>query len=166
MPESPATLLVELLTEELPPRSLRALSEAFAESVARQLAQARLVEAPAPRVYATPRRLAFSIAQVPERAADRDTEVTGPSAKAPAQAIGGFARKHGLAPEQLVQRDSPKGPVVVARVRSKGVVLEQALAGMVEGALQALPISKTMRWGAGEAQFVRPVHGLVLMHGR
>ncbi len=161
-----AELLVEVLTEELPPKSLRALSEAFAENVARQLSQAKLREGTALRVYATPRRMAFSIPEVFARAADRDSEVSGPSAKAPAQAIAGFARKHGLAPEQLVQRDSPKGPVVVAQVRIKGAALADALAGMVEEALQTLPIPKVMRWGAGEAQFVRPVHGLVMLHGR
>jgi glycyl-tRNA synthetase beta chain len=161
-----AELLVELLTEELPPRSLRALSEAFAEKVARDLAQAKLHEGGALRIYATPRRLAFSLAGVIGKAEDREAEVTGPSAKAPAQAIAGFARKHGLAPEQLAQRDSPKGPVVVARVSIKGAALAGALAAMVEEALKALPIPKMMRWGAGDAQFVRPVHGLVMMHGR
>ena len=161
-----AELLVEILTEELPPKSLRALSEAFAESVARQLSQAKLREGTALRVYATPRRLAFSIPGGLARAPDRDSEVTGPAAKAPAQAIAGFARKHGLAPEQLAQRDSPKGPVLVAQLRIKGAALRDALAGMVEEALKTLPIPKMMRWGAGEAQFVRPVHGLVMLHGR
>jgi glycyl-tRNA synthetase beta chain len=160
------TLLVEVLTEELPPKSLRALSEAFAERVARELGQARLHDNGTLRIFATPRRLAFSISEILDKAADRDIEVTGPSAKAPTQAIAGFARKHGVAPEQLGQRDSPKGPVVVARVRSKGAALAEALPGIVEDALKALPIPKMMRWGSGEAQFVRPVHGLVLMHGR
>jgi glycyl-tRNA synthetase beta chain len=161
-----AELLVEILTEELPPKSLRALSEAFAESAARDLAQAKLHENGRLRVFATPRRMAFSIADVLDKAPDRDVEVTGPSAKAPAQAIAGFARKHGVTPEQLVQRDSAKGPVVVARVRSKGVALAEALPGIVEEALKALPIPKMMRWGTGDAQFVRPVHGLVMMHAR
>ena len=161
-----AELLVEILTEELPPRSLRALSEAFAEKVARELGDARLHENGRQRIFATPRRMAFSISDVLDKAADRDIEVTGPSAKAPAQAIAGFARKHGVAPEQLVQRDSPKGPVVVARVRSKGAALAEALPGIIEDALKALPIPKMMRWGSGDAQFVRPVHGLVMMHGR
>ncbi len=106
-----ATLLVELLTEELPPKSLRALSEAFAGHVAEALVKAQLATAsPALTVYATPRRLAFTIEQVGASAAGRETEVTGPSASAPAQAIAGFARKHGLTPEQLERRDTPKGP--------------------------------------------------------
>jgi glycyl-tRNA synthetase beta chain len=161
-----AELLVEILTEELPPKSLRALSEAFAERAARELAQAKLHENGRLHVFATPRRMAFSLADVLDKAADRDLEVSGPSAKAPAQAIAGFARKHGVAPEALVQRDSPKGPVLVARVRSKGAALAEALPGIVEEALKALPIPKMMRWGSGDAQFVRPVHGLVMLHGR
>src|SRR3954469_20126539 len=161
-----ATLLIELLTEELPPKSLRALSEAFAGHVGGALVKAQLATpSPALTVYATPRRLAFTMAEVAPSAAGKETEVTGPSATAPAQAIAGFARKHGLAPEQLGKRDTPKGPVMLARVSSKGAVLDEVLAGMVEAALKALPIPKLMRWGAGEAQFVRPVHGLVMLHG-
>src|SRR2546423_1014026 len=161
-----ATLLVELLTEELPPKSLRALSEAFAGHVAGALVKAQLATpSPALTVYATPRRLAFTIAQVAPSAAGKETDVTGPSATAPAQAIAGFARKHGLAPEQLEKRATPKGPVMLARVRTKGAVLDQLLAGMAEEALKALPIPKIMRWGTGDAQFVRPVHGLVMLHG-
>ncbi|HUQ74339.1 MAG TPA: glycine--tRNA ligase subunit beta [Burkholderiales bacterium] len=159
-------LLVELLTEELPPKSLRALSETFAERVAGALAKAQLT-APgtALTVYATPRRLAFSIPDVATSAPGRATEVTGPSAKAPAAAIEGFARKHGLKREQLEQRETPKGAVVLARVQVKGATLDEMLAPAVDEALKALPIPKLMRWGAGDAQFVRPVHGLVMLHG-
>jgi glycyl-tRNA synthetase beta chain len=161
-----ATLLVELLTEELPPKSLRALSEAFAEHVVGALLKAQLA-APSPSlaVYATPRRLAFTVAEVAASAAGRESEVTGPPVNAPAQAIAGFARKHGLATEQLERRDTPKGPVMLARVRVKGALLDEILPGVIEEALKALPIPKLMRWGAGDAQFVRPIHGVVMLHG-
>ena len=161
-----ATLLVELLTEELPPKALRALSEVFAEQVVGALVKAQLAAAsPVLAVYATPRRLAFTIQRVQASAAGRDSEVTGPPVNAPAQAIAGFARKHGLTPEQLERRDTPKGQVMLARVRIKGAVLDEMLAGAVEEALKALPIPKVMRWGSGDAQFVRPVHGVVMLHG-
>jgi len=160
-----ATLLVELLTEELPPKSLRALSEAFAEKALDSLSKAQLAHGREVQVFATPRRLAFSIANVAASAAGRETEIAGPSAKAPAAAIEGFARKHGVAPAQLEKRATPKGEVVVARVQIKGAVLDEMLAPAVEEALKALPIPKVMRWGAGDAQFVRPVHGLVMLHG-
>src|SRR5438270_8894360 len=161
-----ATLLVELVTEELPPKSLRALSEAFAERVLAALAKSGLAQMDAPLVvYATPRRLAFTIAGVAASAPGRESEVTGPSASAPQQAIAGFARKHGVAVADLGRRDTPKGAVLIARVKAKGAVLDELLAGYVDEALKTLPIPKLMRWGAGEAQFVRPVHGLVMLHG-
>jgi glycyl-tRNA synthetase beta chain len=160
-------LLVELLTEELPPKSLRLLSEAFAHRLLNDLVkrQLKLREPRAMRSFATPRRLAVIIPEVEAMGEDRENEITGPSSKAPAQAIEGFARKQGVSVDSLERRSTPKGDVVVARVKVKGLVLEQALASIVEEALQSLPISKVMRWGDGEAQFVRPVHGLVMLHG-
>jgi glycyl-tRNA synthetase beta chain len=161
-----ATLLVELLTEELPPKSLRALSEAFMQRLVADLSKAQLKRGGGDaKVYATPRRLAVSIPAVEERGADRESEVTGPSAKAPEAALAGFAKKHGLALSDLQRKETPKGEVVFARVKTKGAVLDEVLAGLVGEALAALPIPKMMRWGAGEAQFVRPAHGFVMLHG-
>jgi len=161
----PDALLVELLTEELPPKSLRTLAEAFAARLHADLAKAGLTQTAA-RSFATPRRLAVLIPAVEERGPDRETEVLGPPAKAPAQAIDGFAKKHGLAPQALERRATPKGEILVARVRSAGQLLDAVLAPLVENALKALPIPKVMRWGSGDAQFVRPVHGLVMLHGK
>jgi glycyl-tRNA synthetase beta chain len=162
----PDTLLVELLTEELPPKSLRALSEAFRDRLLADLAKAQLARRDAQaKAYATPRRLAVLVPGVAAAGQDRETEVSGPSAKAPAQAIAGFAKKHGISVEALEKRKTEKGEVVVARVHVKGLALDKVLAGLVEEALKTLPIPKLMRWGAGDAQFVRPVHGLVMLHG-
>jgi len=160
------TLLVEVLTEELPPKSLRALSEAFLRGLSKTLAAAQLAAPDSGRALATPRRLAVLIPEVAAAGQDRETEVAGPSASAPAQAIEGFARKHGVSVASLARRATPKGEVVVARAKTKGQVLEQVLATLVGDALKALPIPKLMRWGDGDAQFVRPVHGLVMMHGK
>src|SRR5438105_1023707 len=85
--------------------------------------------------------------------------------RALARAVAGFARKAGLPISSLERRATPKGEVYVARVKVKGAVLEEALPSIVEDALKALPIPKLMHWGSGEAQFVRPVHGLVMLHG-
>ncbi len=162
-----APLLVELLTEELPPKSLRVLSEAFRDRLRADLAKAQLAANDAKvRAYATPRRLAVLIPDVATAGQDRESEVAGPSVKAPAQAIEGFARKHGLTAAALERRTTPKGEVVVARVKAKGQLLDHVLAALVEDALKALPVAKLMRWGDGEAQFVRPVHGLVMLHGK
>ena len=162
-----ATLLVELLTEELPPKSLRVLSEAFMDRLFNDLvrAQLKLRDPRGRRTYATPRRVALSIPDVAAVGEDRETEVTGPSAKAPAEAIAGFARKHGVSVDALERRATPKGDVMVARLKIQGLVLDKVLAPLIEDALKALPIPKVMRWGVGDAQFVRPVHGLMMLHG-
>src|SRR5918999_6608359 len=141
-----ATLLVEILTEELPPKSLRSLSEAFRQSVVQSLSSAQLSGASAGRAFATPRRLAVSIPGVAERAPDRQSELTGPSTSAPAQAVAGFARKAGIPVERLERRSTPKGEVYVARVNQNGVLLSEALPAMVEAALKGLPAAKLMRW--------------------
>jgi glycyl-tRNA synthetase beta chain len=166
MPER-APLLVELLTEELPPKSLRALSEAFLQGVAGALDKAQLAPAAGSgkRLFATPRRLALLIPDVLGRAQDRETELSGPSVKAPEQALAGFARKAGVELARLERRSTPKGEVYVARVAVKGAELDALLASMVEHALKGLPVARLMRWGSGEARFVRPVHGLVMLHG-
>src|SRR4026209_965853 len=160
-----ATLLVEILTEELPPKSLRGLSAAFLQSLSKALTGARLVGEGTGRALATPRRLAVLIPDVAAQAQDRESELTGPSTKAPEQAVAGFARKAGIAVNRLERRNTPKGEVYIARVYIKGALLSEVLPAMVEEALKSLPIPKMMRWGSGEAQFVRPVHGLVLLHG-
>jgi len=81
------------------------------------------------------------------------------------EAVTGFARKFGLTVDALKKQPTPKGEVYVARYATKGAILSEVLAQKVEDALQALPIPKVMRWGSGDAQFVRPVHGLMMLHG-
>ena len=163
----PETLLVELLTEELPPKALAALGLAFANGIRDELVTLGL--APKAGKYeqdlATPRRLAVLIREVVERAASEEREVLGPSASAPPAAVAGFAKKHGVAVESLQRKPGAKGEVFAARVKAGGAALDEALAGVVERAVRKLPIPKVMRWGDGDAQFVRPVHGLVMLHG-
>jgi len=159
---------VEILTEELPPKSLRTLSEAFMHRVFNDLAKRQLKDRDTRerRIYATPRRLGLQIPEVAAAGQDREIEVTGPPAKAPAEAIAGFAKKQGVSVESLGRQSTPKGEVVVARVQIKGLILEKVLASLVEDALKSLPIPKVMRWGDGDAQFVRPVHGVIMLHGK
>ena len=161
----PASLLVELLTEELPPKSLRALAAAFAEHLASEIVKHRLKDrGPQATVFATPRRLAVLIPEVLERGSDSHHSVEGPSS-ANAKAVEGFARKHKLSPESLERRATPKGEIVVANFSLPGAEIGKVLPEIVESALKKLPISRLMRWGSGDEQFVRPVHGLVMLHG-
>jgi glycyl-tRNA synthetase beta chain len=161
-----ATLLVELLTEELPPKALKDLSEAFAAKLFADLQKGGFLgQGAAVRPFATPRRLAASISEVEERSPDSERDVQGPPANAPAQAVAGFAKKNGVAIEALKKQQTPKGEVYVAHVKTAGRALEAVLSEYVAAAVKALPVPKMMRWGSGDAQFVRPVHGLVMLHG-
>jgi len=161
-----APLLVELLTEELPPKSLQSLSQSFASELFGELTRSGFADiAQRADVFATPRRLAVRLPKVADRSPDSTKEISGPSVGAPQQAIDGFARKFGFDPGALTRKATSKGDVYVAQVKTAGQPLEDVLANKVEAALKSLPVPKLMRWGQGEAQFVRPVHGLVMLHG-
>ena len=159
------TLLVELLTEELPPKSLQALGNAFADQLVAEIIKHRLRNHdPKREVFATPRRLAVLIRGAHEKSPESPHTVEGP-ASSNAKAVEGFARKHKVAPESLARIQTAKGEIVVANLTLPGVHLDAVLASIVEGILKKLPVPKMMRWGSGDAQFVRPVHGLVMLHG-
>ncbi|HKB63862.1 MAG TPA: glycine--tRNA ligase subunit beta [Burkholderiales bacterium] len=161
-----ASLLVELLTEELPPRSLRALGEAFAEQLVAEIVRHRLKDRVASKQqFATPRRLAVLIQDVRGLGLDSEHEVEGPISSN-GRAVEGFAKKHNIAPELLERRQTSKGEIVVAHLKMSGVKLDSILPSIVDNVIKKLPVSKVMRWGDGQAQFVRPVHGLVMMHGK
>jgi glycyl-tRNA synthetase beta chain len=167
------TLLIELRTEELPPKSLKALSESFAASVFAALKeQAFAAPDSVCTPYATPRRLALQVSGIASRQRDRIIEKKGPAvasgldaAGQPSKALEGFMRAAGVAFADLHREADAKGEYFVARSEKKGESLDQHLADIVALALKKLPIQKLMRWGATEYQFVRPVHGLILLHG-
>jgi glycyl-tRNA synthetase beta chain len=160
------TLLVEILTEELPPKALDALGRSFRDHLTNDLERAGLrTSESTSRYFATPRRLAVSVTHVRPEAAEARDKVLGPSARAPEQAVSGFARKHGVDTMQLIKIETPKGTVYAVERTLPGILLADVLAQRVEAALKSLPVTKVMRWGDGDAQFVRPVHGLVMLHG-
>jgi glycyl-tRNA synthetase beta chain len=168
-----ATLLVELQTEELPPRSLAKLADAFGWNLHTNLkADHFLADEATTSIYATPRRIAVSISHVREVAPDFEVTAKGPAVKSgldgagnPTKALLGFASKRGVTVDKLVRVNDGKQEVFAHRDIAKGGQLDTNLELLVEEALKRLPISKMMRWGAGEAAFVRPVHGLVMLHG-
>jgi glycyl-tRNA synthetase beta chain len=167
------TVLIELRTEELPPKSLRQLSEAFADTVFAALkAQQFTADDSVCTPYATPRRLALSITGVAARQPDRILERKGPALGSaldatgkPTPALVGFMRSAGVSFEQLHKAADGKSEYFVARIEKKGETLAAYLAEIVTQALKKLPIPKVMRWGDSEHQFVRPVHSLILLHG-
>jgi glycyl-tRNA synthetase beta chain len=165
-PPRAETLLVEVLTEELPPKSLAALGQAFRDHLTNDLESSGLRTGDSvARYFATPRRLAVAVTHVLPVAADTHERVLGPSIKAPAEAVAGFARKHGMAEDDLTRFETSKGFVLAVERTVPGVRLADVLAQKVAAALAALPAPRLMRWGDGEAQFVRPAHALVMLHG-
>jgi glycyl-tRNA synthetase beta chain len=172
-PARAQTVLVELLTEELPPKSVRALGEAFAAGVYESLRARDFLEpGSAYEPYATPRRLAVRVTEVRARQPDQRLERRGPSVQAgldaegrPTPALVGFARSCGVEPQRLERARDARGEHFVFRTVRPGEPLARHLEAAVAEALERLPIAKLMRWGSGEAEFVRPVHGLVMLHG-
>ena len=164
-------LLVEIGTEELPPKALRTLSESFAAELAAELDAAGLAHGtPAP--YATPRRLAVLVPGVPGTQPDRDLERRGPPlARAfdgndePTKAALGFARSVGVEVDRLVRIETGDGAWLGYRFTKAGAPIASLLPGMVERTLARLPVPRRMRWGDRDTEFVRPVHWVVLMHG-
>ena len=170
---STATLLVELQTEELPPKSLTRLAEVFSKTLSADLAQDGFLSSNSEsRPYATPRRLAVAITHTLAIAPDREELMKGPSVKAglddqgnPSRALLGFAKKWGADVNALEKINDGKQEVFAFRSLAKGAPLQKNLAAKIEAALKRLPVAKMMRWGDGEAEFVRPVHGLIMLHG-
>src|SRR5262245_14785958 len=151
IPGKAESLLIELLTEELPPKALKRLGQEFAAKTLEGLVSAGLADAGTECAwFATPRRLAVRVPNVRSGAPDTRREVQGPSVSAPPQAVEGFAKKCGVAVDALKKQQTPKGEVYAAEVTTTGQKLADVLAGKIEAALKALPVPKLMRWGAGE----------------
>ena len=166
-----ADLLIELGTEELPPKALRSLSLHFATETLKRLAAAGLVHG-THHAFATPRRLAILIEQVPAETPPQKVERRGPAVAAafgkdgtPSGAALGFSKSCGVSIDALERLQTDKGEWLVYRTEAPGQPLAKLLPSVVEAALAALPIPKRMRWGEETHEFVRPVHWLVLLHG-
>ena len=171
------TLLIELLTEELPPKALARLGKTFAEKIILDLHARQLVDAEAGYSwFATPRRLAVQVMDVRAQAPDQAfTEKLMPVAVAfdgegkPTQALLKKLEAKGVAVARIAdfeRRLDGKAEALFYSGVKPGARLAQVVGEIVGAALKALPIPKLMRWGDSEHQFVRPVHGLMLLHGK
>lgn len=170
------TLLVELFTEELPPKALPRLAASFAGAIVAGLAEKKLVAADvAAQIFASPRRLGVSIPAVLAVAADEEAvEKIMPVAVAlgadgqPSPALRKKLEARGIpldAVAQFERRLDGKSETFFYRYQAAGAKLADVLAGIVQDALKKLPIPKVMRWGDSDVTFVRPVHKLVMLHG-
>lgn len=163
----------EIRTEEIPAPTLMPARLELARRLNEALASEGLVPASS-ESYATPRRLAIVLRGLPERQADRATEVLGPPAAnafdaggKPTRAAEGFAKAQKVEVADLVVVDSPRGKTVAARRSIPGRDAGDLLAEIVPRVVEELSFPKTMRWGAGDRSFVRPVRGvLAVLDGR
>lgn len=164
-------LLVEILCEELPPKSLLALSKAFKEGVVKGLDEARL-SYDGVTEYPSPRRLALIVHQLVSEQADQTVTKQGPAlAHAydkdgnPTKACEGFARGLGISVDELNTVKTDKGERVAFTVNETGQKTVDLIPSIINQSLTKLPVPKPMRWGSGQVLFVRPVHGVVLLYG-
>ncbi|MGM0525922.1 MAG: glycine--tRNA ligase subunit beta [Pseudomonadota bacterium] len=164
-------LLIEVGTEELPPKSLKLLGDSFAQGVAKGLKESGLAYSSI-KALATPRRLAVAVEQLEAEQQDKTVEKRGPSVDVafddtgkPTKAAEGWARSNGITVDQAQRLKTDKGEWLLHKAEVKGEKLDAILPGIVESALKQLPIPKPMRWGDSDAQFIRPVHTLTLIYG-
>ena len=171
-------LLIEIGTEELPPKALPELAQAFYEGVLKALASRRIAlpelpgEMPARPLY-SPRRLAVFLPAVATQQPQQHSEVPGPytnigldASGNPTPALLGFAQKNGIEWQKLDRVTDAKGMRFVARSNRPGAQTVDLLSEIVNEAVKGLPIPKPMRWGSREVGFVRPMHWLVILFGR
>ncbi|MBW0279435.1 glycine--tRNA ligase subunit beta [Shewanella xiamenensis] len=164
-------LLIELGTEELPPKALRKLAESFLANFTEELIKADLAFKSAVW-YAAPRRLAINVTELAIAQADKIVEKRGPAVSSafdaegkPTKASEGWARGNGITVDQAERLVTDKGEWLVYNAKVEGVETKSLIAAMAQRALDKLPIPKPMRWGSSKTQFIRPVHTATMLLG-
>jgi len=167
-----ADFLVEIGTEELPPKALRSLMQAFASNLGTLLDENRLVHGPISE-FATPRRIAALVADLAFAQDPREVDSKGPPVRIAFDDAGepkppaiAFAKKCGVDVSELQRTKTDKGEWLSWRSVETGVAAFTLLPKIIEQALTALPVPRRMRWGASDIEFVRPVHWIVMLHGK
>ncbi|MDE1220455.1 glycine--tRNA ligase subunit beta [Vibrio aestuarianus] len=163
--------LIELGTEELPPKQLRTLAEAFAANFEAELKTADLAHEGI-KWFATPRRLALKVTNLAQGQADKVVEKRGPAISVafdadgnPTKAAQGWARGNGITVEQAERLKTEQGEWLLFKQEVKGQQAKAIVVELAAKALANLPIAKPMRWGDKETQFIRPVKTLTILMG-
>ncbi|MBN2871771.1 MAG: glycine--tRNA ligase subunit beta [Halothiobacillaceae bacterium] len=166
-----ADFLFELGTEELPPKALTTLRDALEDEIRAGLDEAGLAHGKL-TAFAAPRRLAVLVDDFARSTEPKPVERRGPAIKAaydsegnPTKALTGFATGCGVSPDQLETMKTDKGEWLVHRYTEPGQNAADLLPAIVERALDKLPTPKRMRWGSSRAEFIRPVHWVLALHG-
>lgn len=165
------TLLIELGTEELPPKSLKQLSDSFAQGIESELKK-RDFSFEDVFSYGAPRRLAIRLSKCQNIQADKEVEKRGPAVSAAFDADGqatkaasGWARANGIEVADAQRLVTDKGEWLLHKAIVPGKRLSDVIEDVITQALKQLPIPKAMRWGDKQAEFIRPVHTLCVMYG-
>lgn len=165
------TLLIELGTEELPPKSLKTLATAFFDNIKVQLDSHDLAYSDI-KWFATPRRLAVQVFDLVDKQQDKTIEKRGPAVNVAfddagnaSKAAQGWAKSNGIEVEQAQRLVTDKGEWLLHKATVAGKKVTDLVPAMVTTALNKLPIAKPMRWGAERIQFIRPVHTLTMLFG-
>ncbi|GEK07810.1 glycine--tRNA ligase subunit beta [Pseudoalteromonas peptidolytica] len=168
---STENLLVEIGTEELPPKALRNLAESFAENTKLELAALELGHEGV-SWYASPRRLGIQVKALQTQQADKVVEKRGPAIQAAFDAEGnatkaalGWARGCGIDINDAERLKTDKGTWLLHKAKVEGQQTLALLSDVINKALAKLPIPKPMRWGANKTQFIRPVHTVAALLG-
>ena len=163
--------LVEIGTEELPPKALKTLATSFADNVEAELNQAGLTFSKI-EWFAAPRRLAVKVLNLATQQPSKEIEKRGPAVSAafdaegkPTKAAEGWARGCGITVEQAERIATDKGEWLVHRAKIEGQPTKNLLNDIVANALAKLPIPKPMRWADKTVQFIRPVHTVTMLLG-
>ncbi|ALM92510.1 glycine--tRNA ligase subunit beta [Alteromonas stellipolaris] len=163
--------LIELGTEELPPKALKSLGEAFAQQFEAALTAAEL-SFTSVSWFAAPRRLAVYVSALAESQADKTVEKRGPAVSAafdadgtPTKAAQGWARGNGISVEDAERLVTDKGEWLLHKAHVPGKQIGELVESLLNQAIAKLPIPKAMRWGNYTTQFIRPVHTLTALYG-
>jgi glycyl-tRNA synthetase beta chain len=164
-------LLFEIGTEELPPKSLKRMRDALQAAVDSLLDECHLAHGTS-KSFATPRRLAVLVHDVPLKQPDRDVTRRGPALATafdddgkPTKPAEGFARSCGVRVDELDRLETDKGAWLVYNASETGKTAAEIIPGIIEKALRAIPVARRMRWADSDIEFVRPAHWIVLLLG-
>jgi len=156
------SLLIELLSEEIPARMQAKAAEDLRALMTQGLMDRGLTYGAA-KAFATPRRLALALEDLPKRTPDQTEERKGPKVNAPQAALDGFLRSTGLSKDQLTIQADPKGDFYLAKIDKPGRDAPAVIAETLEQVIRNFPWPKSMRWGSGSLRWVRPLHSIICL---
>ena len=154
--------LLELGTEELPPKLLLKLSNSLKDNLSKELEKLS-IKSDSIKAFATPRRLAISISELQSKQQDQVLEKKGPSTQSPEMAINGFAKSCGVDVSELEKKELGGKEYFYYSKEETGQSVSELLPDAIEKSIKDIPITRAMKWGSSDYSFVRPVHWLVIM---